>query len=433
MRSILPALVLATTAAIPAYNLSGTVTDASGNALAGVWVGLAQAKISTKTASNGTWSINGVSGIEVRADARRTEIANHLVVDGGRLRLSLTGLDVAGRILPQVRTSTPISTASARKMDAVLDTLYFVGDNTLLGSRPITAADLSGISVVVDTAFKFPYRTSSDTLFVTNPAYLQIDCYNSTAADNANAAPDFFYTAPRPEADPFALTAAGLELRNPVGAYLSVGKFTRLSGSASSIQGTYRLGDDVYRPAAGVSVPDSTQRILAEDSAIANARNSAYSYRFVFSSDSISRTIEHLPSAGTTFLFNWASRNDRFWYDTSGDTWNDEGQYSDSALYDIAFSLVDSNTVRLVGNQTQEIVTITGTKSPFGWDYDYTYTSSDPTHLTGTQHVMPTTCPNGPDWLSTFKSDNSHTTLAAARKLPGKVVKPVPHGLFLFR
>jgi hypothetical protein len=426
MRSFLPAVWLAASIAIPAYDLSGTVTNASGHGVANVWVGLAQAKISTKTASNGSWTLNGVSGIVTRS-SRPVRASNHLVAQGGRLRLSLSGLDPAGRILPEVRTGTPTTVASARKADAVLDTLYFIGDNTLIGSRPIYGPDLSGITFVVDTAVRFAYRTSSDTLFVSEPTYMDVGCYKATSLDSVDISPDLSVQPGGVDTSRYALTAAGLESIDLAGDYQDVGKFSRLSGSTSSIQGSYLLVDEVYRPTAGVAVSDSIKRILAEDSAISNARISTYSYKFVFSSDSITRTIQHFPSAGSAFLFTWASRNNRFWYDTSSSTWNDEGQYSDSALYDIAFSLVDSNTVRLVGNQSQEIVTVTGTKTALGWDYDYSYASSDPNHTTGTKYTLPTTCPNGPDWLSSFKTDNSRVTSAAARKLPRTAVKPVRH------
>lgn len=78
--------------------LSGAVTDLAGNVLPGAGITLAGAGNATSANAKGLWILSGKpTGIVVPAGSRAGLVADRLVVEGGRLRLRLDGVDALGR------------------------------------------------------------------------------------------------------------------------------------------------------------------------------------------------------------------------------------------------------------------------------------------------------------------------------------------------
>jgi hypothetical protein len=92
------------------------------------------------------------------------------------------------------------------------------------------------------------------------------------------------------------------------------------------------------------------------------------------------------------------------------DKWNgeyyDDPSDADSARYNITVQKINATTVRLTGNKTNEIVTISFS------DESTVYTSSVAANAAHTYYYEPVQCPNDytPDWFYDFKTDNMKTT-----------------------
>jgi len=157
MRLPLSILSLLAGASVPALaiTLSGKVIDQSGAGKAGVTVSFQGATATTST--DGTWSLSGNNtGIPSRLSGSRqvTTGGGHLVLDGGHLRVSLSGYNLMGR--PRAGsavTAVPAGTASgvsARTATAGVDTLLYSWNKKKF-LRDTASASRSGIVGIFDT------------------------------------------------------------------------------------------------------------------------------------------------------------------------------------------------------------------------------------------------------------------------------------------
>jgi len=403
-------------ASASSYAFSGKVTDASGNGIAGIWVGLSQAKIATLTASDGSWSLGATSGIASRT-ANRTAVTRHLVNENGHLQLSFDGKDLSGRNLSGTTTTSAAlaATAAARTADAITDTLLYVRSDALLASTVVSSTSFQAGTLVLDTVSKrASYTRSGDTLATTfSTSYADIYCNSSTLETR------FEYGA---KTIPYLLhlTTDGFELTNldseeSDNHFRSVAKFRRLSGEAGSVIGKFQLVGEVYRPLTA-NISDSLAKILAADSASSSNTDVEEGLIYEFTDTNLTLIGENQISFARQFLDNWTYANDAWYYSTNDSAWHDNRKYSDSTEHSIAVQIVDSSTVRLTGNTTKEVVTITSTNG-----FDQTYSSSNSAHATGTRLAVPTSCPESADWYSTFLSANPRITTAARVTGPSAV------------
>jgi len=109
------------------------------------------------------------------------------------------------------------------------------------------------------------------------------------------------------------------------------------------------------------------------------------------------------------------------------DSWNCCGTWADSASYDITVLKLSCTQVRLTGNISGEVVTIS-------WDTDgnMTFTSNNTGHAAHTWYENPTSCPNFyPDWYYTdFLYMNPKNTPAAKRAERPFVPRVKKHSIF---
>ena len=405
-------------ASASSYALSGKVTDKSGNGIAGIWVGLIQAKIATLTANDGSWSFGGSSGIADRA-VRRTAVTRHLVNENGHLRLSFDGKDLSGRNLSGTAAlSRPNTSGAARAADAISDTLLYVRSGSVLASTVVSSASFQAGTVVLDTVTRASYTRSGDTLATTfNAIYAEIYCNGSTLEIHPEDKSKTNY-------DLLHLTADGLEAislgsEESDSHFQLVAKFRRLSGVAGSIIGKFQSVGEVHRPLA-TNISDSLAKILATDSANSSrlAERAGLIYEFTDTSLTLTRTNQI--RFADLYLESWNLVNAAWYYSTQDSVWYDNRAYADSAVFSITVQIVDSSTVRLTGNTTKEVVTITGTPSTSG--FDETYASSNSAHATGTHLAIPTSCPETATWYSAFLSANQRIRTAARVAGPSAVM-----------
>lgn len=407
-------------ASASSYALSGKVTDKSGNGIAGIWVGLIQAKIATLTANDGSWSLGGTSGIASRA-AHRVAVTRHLVNEGGHLQISFDGKDLSGRNLSGTAASIAPNTlgaGAARAADAISDTLFYARGNNILASTSVNSTSFGAGTVALDTAAGGQsYSYDGDTLRIHPRKGIYAYCSGSELS---------IFTEMKPKSDALYLVHSmsdGVELvdldrdmsdRN----YQYVAKLQRQSGQAGSLTGKFLINGAVYRPLIS-NVPDSVTRMIAEDSALSSQRFVSIPTSYEFTKDTLFTYQKDIGFA-RAFLNDWYLRSYAWIYSVQNSFWYDGRDITDSAKYNITAQLVDSSTVRLTGNTTKEVVTIAGTLSTNG--FDETYSSSNGAHATGKRLAIPVSCPDEADWYSAFYLDNPHVTTAARVAGPSVVM-----------
>jgi hypothetical protein len=409
--------------------LSGKVTDLAGKPLAGIWVGLAQAQVATLTGPDGSWSI-GATGVLSRSGTRAL-MTRHLVREGGRLTVSLQDRDIFGRNLSETRNIGASNVAKAARTAAdVLDTLLYVRKYDVLASTPVTSNPFAAGTVALDTATNWTYTTTGDTVVVTrtDAGFLAMCTGEAFAAHRTEPVDDTSLV--RQTADGVEWTA--LNVDETYGPYQSVAKFHRLSGTPGSLLGRFQLVGEVYRTSGAIS--DSAKQAIADDSAF-YARNYAMSALIMeFGAGTITQVGGNHPSFARNFVNDWNSPLEPWIYSAQDSVWVNYRQYSDSARYDIAVKIVDSNTVTLTGNVNQEVVTISAVATLSG--FDRTFSSSDSEHTAGTSSAVPATCPDVVSWYQTFEWANFYQattdpgTSIAGRKLVKSKALPVRHHHF---
>ena len=413
-------------ASASSYVFSGKVTDKSGNGIAGIWVGLSQAKIATLTTSDGSWSLGATSGIADRA-VHRAAVTNHLVHEGGHLQIPFDGKDLSGRNLSGITTVSQAapSSAASRATDATTDTLLYVRGDNILASTVVSSTSFQAGTVALDTTPSRNYTKSGNTLYMTSDfTKSEIYCSGSTLYVQYGTNPM--------DSCMVRITSEGMELSDfsgePDDRYQDISKYSRLSGEAGSLVGKFQILGDVYRPLI-TSVPDSVVKIIAEDSTLYAEIAAQRGFIYEFTHTSFSWTGMNKHSFSREFLNNWNGSDDAWEYSDDDSSWYDYRKYSDSAKSNITVQIVDSSTVKLTGNTTQEVVTITGASSTNG--FDQTYVSSNSAHASGTNLAVPTSCPEAVTWYPAFLSANQHTT-TAARIVGPRAVAPKHKKLRLF-
>jgi hypothetical protein len=412
-------------------SLSGKVTDKAGHGIAGIWVGLETTQIATLTGSDGSWSLNGSTGIASRP-TRERPLTRHLVREGGRLRVSFEGTDASGRNLSSIGEigSASGTHAAARTFEADFDTLLYVHGTTLLAATPISTSSFQLGDAVLDTSWVQSYSKNGDTLLSIDVPYVNVYC-SSQKLSVWRSPPDTSNDLIRMTPDGFELVRFGpASSLNP---YPIAAKFRRLSGNLGSVVGRFQFLGAVCRPTIA-NVPDSTKKIISEDSAMFERSLANVSFVYAFTETTISIVSRNTPNFAQQFLNNWSyvDESGYYYYSAYDSTWTDERRSSDSANYDIAVQLVDSSTVQLTGAKTGEIVSIHAATAANG--FDRTYSSSIIANATGTRLAKPTSCPEAASWYESFRSANYHTASlpGAARKanLTFEAPKPVRHHLF---
>lgn len=395
--------------------LSGKVTDMAGKPLAGVWVGLAQAQVATLTAADGSWSI-GATGTLSRTGTRALA-TRHLVREGNRLKVSFDGRDIFGRNLSGIRKVSPSSIAAARAAEGTPDTLLYVRETDLLASTPVTTDPFDAGTVALDTGTVWTYTQKGDTMFVAvSKGTVDVSCRGEAL--------HFEQESPYVDTNLVRLTADGLEMVSlnadlSSGPYQNVGKFRRLDGTASSLTGRFQLVGEVYRTTLAIS--DSIKAILAEDSIASAAKYARTIPVYDFAAGTISLVGAYKPSYASTFVQDWSHPQQDPWiYSDADSTWVDTRQWVDSARYDIAVKIVDSNTVTLTGNVNHEVVTLVATPTLQG--FDLAFSSTDTSRTPAKIAAIPTTCPNSAEmfdlfeWANFLQSDADPGLEFAARK-----------------
>jgi hypothetical protein len=403
-------------ASASSYALSGKVTDKSGNGIAGIWVGLTQAKIATLTASDGSWSLGATSGIAFRT-AQRVAVTRHLVNEDGHLRLSFDGKDLSGRNLSGTATTSlaVLSSAASRTAEATSDTLLYVRGTSILASTVVSSTSFQAGTVALDTAARGQsYTHDGDTLRIHPRKGIYMYCSGSALS---------IFTLMNPKSDALYLlhsTSDGVELVSldsdmTDSKYQYVVKLQRQSGEIGSLIGNFLIIGTVYRPLTS-SVPDSVTRMITEDSTLSAQQFASLSGGYEFTKDTLVTYWKDV-SFASAFLNDWYSRNYAWVYSAQESIWYDGRGTTDSAKYNITAQVVDSSTVRLTGNTTKEVVTITGTPSLNG--FDQAYSSSNGGHVTGKRLAVPTSCPEAASWYEDFHLSNLRTATAARVAGPG--------------
>lgn len=153
--NLLRLLVFASLSALPtlvgAMELSGSVLGVDSKPIAGVRVRLVGGNAGATTDAMGEWRIQATSTRIAPGDALRAEVRRTVVVQNGRLRVSIAGRDPAGRG-KCVRNFHADGNDVAGRTQGVADTLTFsMGGKVLL--RDTISASRTGIVRVLDSTF----------------------------------------------------------------------------------------------------------------------------------------------------------------------------------------------------------------------------------------------------------------------------------------
>jgi hypothetical protein len=136
------------------WGLAGKVIDAEdGSGLGTVEVSLAKAGLRTTTAKNGTWTL-GTVGVHTRTSRTAGRSESFLRVVDGRLLLRMDGIDIRGRRMENLPDKLP-SSAAARSLDEVPDTLVYTREGFVQKKTPISTTSLTGI---VDSLRRIRYE-----------------------------------------------------------------------------------------------------------------------------------------------------------------------------------------------------------------------------------------------------------------------------------
>lgn len=142
-------LVLVASLSAMAMTISGTVRYPDGIPCKGVSVALASDGSSTTSNDSGQWMLEGVS---VAVRSRSQKLVSHLVVQGGRLRITWDGRDLSGRISGNVSQLGASSAYTARAASTAPDTLiYSFGGRVFL--RDTVSQSRRGIIRIYDTTW----------------------------------------------------------------------------------------------------------------------------------------------------------------------------------------------------------------------------------------------------------------------------------------
>ncbi len=120
----------------------------------------------------------------------------------------------------------------------------------------------------------------------------------------------------------------------------------------------------------------------------------------------------YLITITSTTLEFYVDSNRSSFADNFIDDWNNAGNSgllnTDSARYDISLVKVNNSTVKLTGNKSHEVVTISG-----NIDGDRTFTSNNTAHTIHVHYDIPKSCPNDdvPDWYTSFLLANAKITI----------------------
>lgn len=146
LRSV-PALLALPALALGA-SLSGTVRDLAGVPVAGATVTMGSTTV--VTGSDGTWSAGASAGAGLRS-ARPVAVSPRLRLENGHLRVSFSGIDIAGRSSGSRQILSNSGVPTARTAEGP-DTLRVYWKGKRLAVLP-ASRDSSGIVVTLDTAW----------------------------------------------------------------------------------------------------------------------------------------------------------------------------------------------------------------------------------------------------------------------------------------
>ena len=137
-------------------SLSGTILNPDSTARSGVIVSLSGTSLTTTSGANGKWSLTGTTSLLPSWSGSASKpLTRHVVLDGGRLRLSFGDRDINGRSLSGVDavSSAPAGVSSARAASSALDTLVYSWNGTAILRDTIGEDNLSqkGILRIFDT------------------------------------------------------------------------------------------------------------------------------------------------------------------------------------------------------------------------------------------------------------------------------------------
>ena len=158
--------------------LSGAVKTSSGSGLSGVSVSLSKASASAVTTdASGQWTIASVS-VGPRLQSQRV-LPNNLVLENGRLAISMQGVAINGRRL-DVRSGEVENISVAGRTMAVVDTLLFKIAGTVKARLVIGKYDSTGIVTVIDTSSTVLDEGSSVTTWASGCTAAKVACTAGT-------------------------------------------------------------------------------------------------------------------------------------------------------------------------------------------------------------------------------------------------------------
>lgn len=145
------AAILATAVSGVAGILSGTVLNPDSTARSGVVVKLASSGEVATTGVDGSWSLptSATDGIRARPSAARP-VDGHLAVQNGRIRVSLDGRDLVGRLNPATAAAS-LPLAAPRSLDAAPDTLIYSWNGKTILRDTVSALSQRGLLRTFDT------------------------------------------------------------------------------------------------------------------------------------------------------------------------------------------------------------------------------------------------------------------------------------------
>ena len=165
--------------------------------------------------------------------------------------------------------------------------------------------------------------------------------------------------------------------------------------SGSELQGTWTQQSKSYTVVSGKLSANEKENLNFEFS----SQNDNYITTVIIGASQMKIAVSILNNnAADEFIKNWNGNGNKF---------------SDSAMYDITLTKISGTSVKLVGNVSNEVVTIS-----VDGNLDISYMSTNTSHSSHIYYSKPKSCPDDyePAWYSTFLEDNAKVSILKKRE-----------------
>lgn len=139
---------------LPALALAGKIVDAAGAGKAGIIVSLLGSELTATSGTNGSWTLAAnPSSISLQKSYSRGTTGGHILHQGGRLLVSLSGFDPAGRPISRCGTGQDSAATFSfpRKASATADTITYSWNGRVFLRDTTSDIGRSDIPAIFDT------------------------------------------------------------------------------------------------------------------------------------------------------------------------------------------------------------------------------------------------------------------------------------------